>query len=245
MNNKKLLPSILILLLLTGFKPADFKTSDIFHLKFISENGDQINRTSVVIKESALDSLDLIRDREVAITYLRSEYVNSDSLNQFLPDTNAVKKQYNQLIANPELTQSIHALLFPNKLQPKEYSKSKVMDVASRFFYVFNSSQGYRLLVCTGLNGITNTNNAEDHILEALVLESIMTKIINGNGEQPEFIKSAYSYITEALKDSTIEESEVRKQLYASMKTNEVLEKTVLDYFNREKDNLPVKLKSE
>lgn len=243
MRSQKLLLFILISIVFTSFNQDSFETSDVFYLKFTSQSGDKIERASASIRKSAFDSLSLLTKREVGITYLLGKYISSDTLKQYLPDTNAVRAKYLQLIENPKFEATICALLYPQKQDKKVYSEAEVMEIASKFVYPYESEKGYMLFVCSGLNGLEQSNSTDTRILEAIVLEAIMTAMMNSNDKQPEFVASAHTYLGEMLNDSALKEEEMRSKLFQKMKSDSILKNTVLGYLVQEKNTLPVQLK--
>lgn len=242
---KKLLLFCGILLLISStFTAKKFKTSTLFSIKYVSETPGNLDYVSAILKESALDSLEMMRKREIAITYLLGQQVNKDSLKQLYPDTQLIESAFHQMIDEPEFSKAVYALLYPETVRTEQYSMEEIMSIASRFFYVFKTKNNYGFSICSSANGIEHSELAQQKIVEALVLEAVMSHIVSSQNGQPQIVSDAYSYLKDAIGDTTLNTKEKRLRIYQKMEQNESLKSIIKSFFENEKAHLPMSIKN-
>lgn len=170
------------------------------------------------------------------------------------PDTIELKKRYLQEFTSDkklekyfQLTAS--ALTKDGHGKISSFSSTELMEVASLFFYcdkVFPDTT-IQSHVCIGLNGITEANLQKDYtLLEAFCYEAIFNdfekdvSVIDDSYSRNKRIaclkyKSTINSLDQYLLD-------VRKELFELMKNDSILKESLLNYYERNKNNLSFQL---
>jgi hypothetical protein len=182
----------------------------------------------------------------------RTDFKNESFQNLF-PDTLKMTGIYRATLEDNLKTKSYFmklALPLIQKVKTKEkYSKSEVMDIASKFFYcdAVRPDTTIGLHICIGINGQEMKSKKDYTLLEAICFEAIFEKMFASQGASTKYMDNfsesveKYSKINKELAKSGLEPYllKVRQDVYSDMKNDESLRETLFSFFDRNKDNIP------
>ena len=170
------------------------------------------------------------------------------------PDTIKLKRSYLKEYAKDEklvnyFEKSSAAIINPAIEATETYSVDELMEVASKFFYcdkVFPDTT-IQTHVCIGLNGVSEANWSKDYtLLEAFCYEGIFYDFDNDTSQIYESYSSERIEACQKHKTSitTLEKylEDVRKELFYRMKSDPVLKRKLLEYYEKNKPNLAFKV---
>ena len=170
------------------------------------------------------------------------------------PDTTKLKQHYlNEYAKDERLVdyfEASNAAIIDSTLETIEtYSTDELMEVASKFFYcdkVFPDTT-IQTHVCVGLNGVSEANWSKDYtLLEAFCYEGIFYDFNNETSQIYESYSSQRVKACQKHKSSitTLEKYlvDVRKELFSRMKSDSVLKRKLLEYYEKNKMNLAFKI---
>ena len=199
------------------------------------------------IKENTIDStsrfLNKHKRRFVYILMNKTSDIFRDPTFQNLfPDTIQMSKIYCEKLSKDELSLGyLNAFMNPSRNQRKriEYTKSEVMEVASRFFLCESVNPDTTIFwhVCIGLNGQAEAGWVKDFtLLEAFCFEAIFDGLQNNDKTKSAFMYNFINYVKEAeleYKDLPFELmlEKARKDVYKKMEDDADLERVLFDYY--------------
>jgi uncharacterized protein YqfB (UPF0267 family) len=172
----------------------------------------------------------------------------------FYPDTIKLKRLYLKEYIKDERLRNyfeISKSAISNKPSKSEinFATDELMEVASKFFYcdqVFADTT-VQSHVCIGLNGVSEAHWEKDYtLLEAFCYEGIF----NDFDKELSPVDESYSFNKRevCLKYKSTLQSfdqyllDVRKELFTRMKNDSNLRKSLLSYYEQNKDNLPFRI---
>lgn len=172
----------------------------------------------------------------------------------FYPDTIKLKRLYLKEYIKDERLRNyfeISKSAISNKTSKSEinFTTDELMEVASKFFYcdqVFADTT-VQSHVCIGLNGVREAHWKKDYtLLEAFCYEGIFNdfdKELSPVDESYSFNKREaclkYKSTLQSLDQYLLD---VRKELFTRMKNDSNLKKSLLSYYEHNKDNLPFRI---
>ena len=172
------------------------------------------------------------------------------------PDTVKLKKRYlNEYVKDQVLTRyfetSCSAIIDTNFKVSMSFNQDELMEVASKFFYCDKvlPDTTVQSHVCVGLNGVSEANWSKDYtLLEAFCYEGIFTDLLQ---ETSELEKVYSSHKEDACNKYKFEITtldhylmDVRKELFASMKNDDVLNSILMKYYIKNADKLAFQIKN-
>jgi hypothetical protein len=189
----------------------------------------------------------------------RFEYILHNKTNHsnnnyetYYPDTLKINKLYQKdIMTNKDVVKYLSVLYegLKNNAQIKKesFTQETLMKVASKFFLVtgFLSKESLDWRVCIGINGQKDLFWDEDFtILEAFCFEAIFENLKNEDKDGNSFMNKFLNYIKVIEKEhlSIVEEKDIikfRSKIFDKMESDDILKKTLLDYYNKNIDNLP------
>lgn len=172
-------------------------------------------------------------------------------LNALYPDTVEVKRQYlNKYLEDEKLTGYFEAALAPIEnpamKRTATFLQEELMEVASKFFFCSGVSEDTVITthICVGLNGVKEANwNKDFTLLEAFCYEAIFSSFDDEDSE----VMNAFLAVKKESQNrffeqiTTLEQylEDVKLEVFEGMRMNEVLKAHLLDYYDRNKENLP------
>ena len=151
-------------------------------------------------------------------------------------------KMYFLKLANP---------LIHSAKQKETYSTSKIMTIASKFFYCesVKPDTTIGLHVCIGINGQESSKLKDYTLLEAICFEAIFEKMFDRQNT-PKYLDDFSSVVeknSKVYKNTSLTGldnflKKVRTETYKEMENNESLKTTLLSFIDRNKDNLPFQI---
>lgn len=160
-------------------------------------------------------------------------------LDKFIQDVKLANyfEETNAPIANPELEIT------------KTFNQEELMEVASKFFYCDQLLPDtiVQSHVCIGINGIKEAKWDKDYtILAAFCYEAIFDNLDKDSSQIDEVYKTQKQMACEQYRKNitTLDKylEDVRLDLFSRMKTNTVLKRKLLLYYELNKNNLAFKL---
>jgi hypothetical protein len=170
------------------------------------------------------------------------------------PDTVRLSELYLQEFSGDKklkhsFMKSYLALANPKRKKKTFYSKSELMNVASKFFYCDDvlPDTTVQMHICVGLNGIKEANWDKDYtLLEAFCYEAIFheldldkslvdAELLSVKDDATKKYKPAYT-----IKEAFLEN--VKLEVFERMKRSSVLEKSLMDYYQFNSNNLAFKI---
>ena len=239
--------------------PIEQKTNDInfkkyFSLKYGSfeRNGETINYVTpkIVEKNDSISKLIMLRERR--IKYLLTNNINSDTLQELLPDSTKIKKVFTKQIENANFKTYVEKIIFPNKEKKEQFTEIEMMNIASKFFLVEKSgNRGLASRICSGINGQISNTKKDYTLLEVFAFDAIFDRMLQRNEPKVDFLENVNRYIkTSVTRNDRIKsldslETVVRKSVYTSMENDSDLKQTLLNYYDSNKENLPIIISSK
>ena len=129
------------------------------------------------------------------------------------------------------------------------FSTDELMEVASKFFYcdkVFPDTS-VQTHICVGLNGVDEANWEKDYtLLEAFCYEGIFNDLVKDSSQIDKLYSFEKAEACKKYRDSitSLDEylKDVRSELFSRMKNDAVLERTLLDYYEENEENLAFRI---
>ena len=166
------------------------------------------------------------------------------------PDTTKLKELYlREYIKDDKLTNyfeiTMAAITDTLIVVTSYFTEEELMKVASKFFYcdkVFPDTT-VQSHVCVGLNGVSEANWDKDYtLLEAFCYEAIFDDLVSDTSKIEEIYSSEKKEACNQYKTSITSLDryliEVRNELFERMKNDPVLKATLLEYYNKNRNNL-------
>lgn len=173
---------------------------------------------------------------------------------EMYPDTTKLKRLYlNEFVKDKKLVNYIettNAAIFDSTFQVTiTFTKDELMEVAAKFFYcdkVFPDTT-VQSHVCVGLNGISEANWSKDFtLLEAFCYESIFNDLVNDTSQIEKSYRSEKkeACFTHRATFTTFDQylKDVRSDLFARMKNDQILKRVLVEYYEENKNNLAFKI---
>lgn len=170
------------------------------------------------------------------------------------PDTIKLKRKYlNEFSTDKKLKhyfgKTYDAIQQNQSKKNVDYSTEELMEVASKFFYcdkVFLDTT-IQAHVCIGLNGIKEAQWTKDYtLLEAFCFEAIFNDLDKDSSQVWESfgaIKSqSESYFQKDMQSLESYLENVKNEVFKRMKTDSILKKNLLDYYDKNQSNLAIRI---
>ena len=196
----------------------------------------------------------LVADNKRHLSYLLTNFgrnMNYEELASFKDSIRLQKAFIQSLETDSAFNKSMSKLerkaLNDTEYKPDTTSIESLMNIASKFFMIFdiNDKEYYKGQVCSGINGIKETEENRKPHLEAFCFSSILNNYRGKNFDMySEFVKA----IKQLYKINLgIEKKEklLRAQgaMFMYMSTNKKLKQMLLHEYEKKKDYLPFVLK--
>lgn len=179
-------------------------------------------------------------------------YNRLDSLNrysQLFPDSVAIQNLFCSNIRKKKIN-NYFRVLAGHSQEPEIYTKGEMMRIASRFFLCdrVNESDttiGYH--ICIGINGQEELQSERDYTtLEAFCFEAIFDSYKDG---RPQFTENFNRYIENSsirrkrnFKDFKSFLESVKEDCFTEMEDDDTLKKSLLDFYNLNKNNISIEI---
>ena len=211
------------------------------------KNGEIKHRVTPQIIEKQDSIGKIITQRKRRIMYLRINRINADTLNNLLPDSIAIKKIFLQELNKPDFKSNFLKIIYPNQQEKQMFTEEEMMTIASKFFLVEKKDEK-RLIyrVCSGKNGQIDNSETDYILLETIVFDAIYDRMLNKEMPKPVFLDSVKTYFANSVnKNKTINsidslETITRQSLFESMEKDENLKRTILEFYEKNKTNVPI-----
>jgi hypothetical protein len=204
------------------------------------------------------DTIDLT-SRFLNIYKRRFEYVlmnktsnifRDSTFQSLFPDTTQMSKIYCEKLSKDKLVLGyLNAFINPNQNRGRRigYTKSELMEVASRFFLCESVNPDTTIFwhVCIGISGQAEAGWVKDFtLLEAFCFEAIFDGLQSKDKAKSSFMDNFMSYVKEAelqYKNLSFELilEKARNDVFKKMEYDTDLERVLLDYYEYTKDKLP------
>lgn len=248
-------PLFIIMLFLCGHSclaQANYCRYFRINIEEISNNG----RNAVAINPEVVSISGDSLSNFISAHANRFEYILYNRLDSFekysklYPDTAAIQTLFCSAISDNKKIKNYLAILTGQSEHSDIYSETEMMLIASRFFLCdrINESDttiGYH--ICIGINGQKELNAQKDYTtLEAFCFEAIFHYYEQG---RPEFVSNFIRYIQNStakhkneFEDLQLLLEKVKSDCFNEMEHDEILKKSLLQFYQMNKDNISIKI---
>ena len=177
--------------------------------------------------------------------YFVKHCVQDQNLKQYAPDSIRIKKLFEQTLDSKICRRNFQKLLYS---RPKDtLAMEEVMKTASCFFYLSKQRDNKSVVVhiCSGLNGYKDQNEPESLLLQSLLFEAIFEGLKQDS--LPAYYKEVNAITPEIVHKYKRKMEDIdslvyyaRRDIFQSMQTSRNLEKYLREWFQKNKDNVPV-----
>jgi hypothetical protein len=186
----------------------------------------------------------------VPTIHSREEAERRGELGKLYPDTTAIREQYlNEYLQDGQLLayfeESFSYLQDSQLERVNTYDKEELMEVASKFFFCDKVRPDTAIVahVCIGLNGVKEAQWEKDYtLLEAFCFEAIFDDLEKDQSALwLSFSAGKQQAVEKHRKNiSTLDDylEKVKLELFKQMKADEELEKVLLNYYQKNRENL-------
>lgn len=205
-----------------------------------------------IVNEVAADNCfaSLVNDNTLYIDYIYSNFTDYSKVNDLknISDSVARQQQFIENLRTDSLFNSIMQRLDDKINNPKSFipdtvSMDELMNYAVKFFLIkgINEAGHYLGQVCNGINGLELTKEVRNPHVEALCFTTILNhysdSLYSMQDELIKGIKEVYKIELGTNEDDRL----LRAQgaMFAIMRNNEVLRKTLLKTYHNKKGILP------
>ena len=250
---------LLLIFTLTFFNTIVFSQNDcdikneyqkIFKINKVSNSDREYLYETVNVIDSNSCFSDLVNNNKKYIEYLQKHFnnkINYQTL-KLIKDTTELQSKFIESLKNDSVfnnTMNILTAKITNKSQfiPDTISMDDLLNVAVKYFYIRKlSAKGYYAgKICTGINGIKETEKERKPQIEAFAFSTIMDNI---QGKKYNMYNELLKGIKELYKLNlgiNEEEKLLRAQgaMYMFMRHNENLKKLLISEYENKKQYLP------
>lgn len=210
------------------------------------------------IVKDTIDSLAIfINKNKRRFSYVLNNKTNDiyqdSSFQNLFPDTIKMTEVYRQqLKKNTKALSYLKSFAYPPESSDDKlnFSKSELMDVASKFFLCdrVNPDTTINWHVCIGLNGMKEAEWAKDYtLLEAFSFEAIFYGLRSEDEKETQFMHNFLAYVSDAQKefkdlpfDAILEKT--KKDVFKKMEGDKDLITLLMNYYTKKKDELPFEI---
>ncbi len=236
------------------FSQTNCKTKNEYHKIFKIEKKKYEEREYLIQSVNEIDSNScfsgLVNNNREYIDYLRTHFSDDSNYEKLLAISDTIELQNefiksleNDSLFNSEMEKLTKKITDKSNYVPDTVSMDELLNIAVKYFLIMEISEdGYYVgKVCTGINGLADTENERNPHVEAFCFSTIVN---NYQGEQfnmyNEFVKGIQELYTIHL---GIEDSDrlLRAQgaMYMFMRNNETLKELLLLEYENKKEYLP------
>lgn len=186
--------------------------------------------------------------------HLQNKTEERNEIFKLYPDTSKIKRLYLKKYTQDKklakyFEETIAPIVNPNLKISKVYTMGELMEVASKFFYCDKVAPdtSVQAHVCIGLNGVKEANWEKDYtLLEAFCYEGIFNEFDNESSPLWDSFVFEKSIACQKYRASisTLDKylEDVKLNLFERMMNNEILKKSLLAYYELNKNNLAFRI---
>ncbi len=160
-----------------------------------------------------------------------------------MPDSLKAKSMFLKAINKKEFKDYFYKTYFAQK---EKFTEQELMSIASKFFFMEKTKNGFGARICIGINGLGNKKDKDYTLLEAIAFEAVFAGLRTKNKEKSNFMQNLDKYQTDAVKrlNGSVKDSLdfVRNSVFQSMENDEELKKYLLNYLKVNNKNVAVEI---
>ncbi len=246
------------LITVNSFSQTDCNIVNEYHQIFKIEKQKYGEREYLMKTVNSIDSnscfSDLVNNNGQYIDYLRTHYSDNSNYEKLksISDTVELQNEFirsleNDTTFNNEMNKLTEKILNKSQYIPDTITIDELLNIAVKFFSIIRITEkgDYQGKVCTGINGLKQTEKVRKPQVEAFCFTTIFN---NYRGEQFNMYNEFVKGIKELYKINLGIENEARLlraqgAMYMFMRNNEALKELLLFEYENKKEYLPFVLK--